>query len=102
MENGIDIATPEDIHRRITATSGQFVGIVDLQLRVFHSRAASLRSLRTSPFSACEERSFRRADKSTSYAASPVSVLVNSMVVLSVLSSRAMSTFLLFVTATSC
>jgi hypothetical protein len=50
----------------------------DVPLRVRHSRPARRRRRNTSPLSFCEDRSLRRADKSTSFAASPFSVLLNS------------------------
>lgn len=46
--------------------------------RVFHSRPARRRRRIVSPLSVWEERSFRRAERSTSLAASPFSVLLNS------------------------
>jgi hypothetical protein len=46
--------------------------------RVFHSRPARRRRRIVSPLSVWEDRSFRRAERSTSFAASALSVLLNS------------------------
>src|ERR1700734_116880 len=79
IENGIDIATPEEMTSSPIAAEYQIYGSVGcLPLRVRHSLPASLSNRMTSPLSDCVLRSFRRADRSTSLAASPFFVLLNS------------------------